>query len=248
MEVAFFLPCLNDRVLPRPAIAAVKIIEHLGHRVVFPEEQRCCGQPFYNNGYRDSARECARHFIETFAGFANIVTTSASCTAMVVEHYPHLIPPGDPLHGQLERVRQNLFEFSTFLTERLGVASCDLGATGSGVATYHQSCHHRQLPGDETDRLLAGVTGLDVRPLEPRERCCGFGGTFMAQQADVTRGMLDDRLDDLQATGADTLICSDAGCALNLASACKEKAPDVRVLSLAELLAEGLGLMERGSW
>ena len=65
-EVAFFLPCLNDRVLPRPAIAAVLVLEHLGCRVEFPEAQRCCGQPLYNNGYRDGAAEAARHFIRVF--------------------------------------------------------------------------------------------------------------------------------------------------------------------------------------
>src|SRR5919198_1416503 len=52
MRVALFITCLNDTLFPEAGKATVTVLERLGHEVVFPVEQTCCGQMHANTGYR----------------------------------------------------------------------------------------------------------------------------------------------------------------------------------------------------
>ena len=51
MRIALFVTCLADALFPRAAIATVELLERLGHDVVFPPGQTCCGQMHVNTGY-----------------------------------------------------------------------------------------------------------------------------------------------------------------------------------------------------
>ena len=66
MTIALFITCLTDNFYPRSGIAIVKVLEHLGLHVEFPQAQTCCGQPMFNNGYHDDARELARQLIHAW--------------------------------------------------------------------------------------------------------------------------------------------------------------------------------------
>ena len=57
--------------------------------------------------------------------------------------------------------------------------------------------------------------------------------------------MVGEKVDSIERTGAGTLVCSDAGCCMNIEGACRRRGVNVRVKSIAEILAEGLGLMDR---
>src|SRR5437763_1952192 len=74
-NVALFITCLTDQFYPHVGVAVTKILEHYGCRVSFPQAQTCCGQPFFNNGFHDHARELAKKMIEDFEGYEYIVTT-----------------------------------------------------------------------------------------------------------------------------------------------------------------------------
>jgi hypothetical protein len=65
LKVALFITCLTDQFYPHVGVAVTKILEHFGCEVSFPQAQTCCGQPFYNNGYHDEARELARRWVES---------------------------------------------------------------------------------------------------------------------------------------------------------------------------------------
>jgi len=50
MRIALFVTCLADAMFPQVAIATVRLLERLGHTVVFPAGQTCCGQMHTNTG------------------------------------------------------------------------------------------------------------------------------------------------------------------------------------------------------
>lgn len=93
MKVALFVPCFVDQFFPQVGIAAVKVLRKLGHEVVFPSEQTCCGQPAFNSGYWDEARPLASRFVDVFEGAKcdAVVCLSGSCAAMVRNFYPELL-------------------------------------------------------------------------------------------------------------------------------------------------------------
>ena len=84
-----FITCLVDHLYPEIAEAVLIVLEREGIEVQVPPDQTCCGQPAFNGGFRDEARQMARHFLDVCAGTVGpIVTPSGSCAAMVVHHYP----------------------------------------------------------------------------------------------------------------------------------------------------------------
>ncbi|MFG0251651.1 MAG: heterodisulfide reductase-related iron-sulfur binding cluster, partial [Phycisphaerales bacterium JB038] len=120
------------------------------------------------------------------------------------------------------------------------------GLHWEGSATYHYSCHLRGIGmRDEAAQLADSIDGLDFRSLDKIDQCCGFGGTFCLKYPTISGAMTREKVECVRETGAKTLIVNDPGCAMNLAGACRRQAAQVEVKSLAEILAEGLGLLPK---
>ena len=245
MTIALFITCLTENFYPRSGIAVVKVLEHLGHRVVFPQAQTCCGQPMYNNGYHDDARDLARRLIQVFDEFETIVTPSASCASMIREYYPSLFKAGTEDRAAAETLAKKTYEFVEYLTRVKNINLRSLGVKWKGSATYHPSCHLRALGmHDEPEQLISQIEGIDLRSLTHREECCGFGGSFAINYPQISAAMVRDKVADIKASGAETLVCNEAGCSMNIAGACRRQGVEIRTMSLAEIIAEGLGLFD----
>ncbi len=245
MTIALFITCLTDQFYPRSGIAVVKVLEHLGHRVIFPEAQTCCGQPLFNNGYHADARDLARRMIRIFGEYETIVTPSASCAAMIRQHCPSLFEEDSDDRAQSEALAKKTYEFVEYLVKVHDVDLRALGVTWQGRATYHYSCHLRDLGiRDESEQLIGQVQGMGYHPLSQPQQCCGFGGTFAVKYPQISTAMVRDKVEDIRATGAGTLLCNEAGCSMNIAGACRRGGLDIRTKSLAEIIAEGLGLLK----
>ncbi len=247
MRVALFITCLTDQFYPRTGIAAVKVLEHLGCEVEFPLEQTCCGQPMYNNGLHVEAAELARRFVTIFEPFDAIVTPSGSCAAMVRRHFADLLKADAAWGERAGAVSSRTYEFVEFLDRVLKFGPAASGVSWPGRAAVHCACHLRELGLFELPlHFLGGVPGLELSPLANAEQCCGFGGTFAVKYTDASMAMVTDKVDAIAGSGAGTLVCNDAGCAMNIEGACRRRGVAVEVRSVAEILAEGLGLMTRG--
>jgi L-lactate dehydrogenase complex protein LldE len=244
MNVSLFITCLTDTFYPRVGEAVVRVLEHLGCTVDFPEQQTCCGQPMYNTGCHDDAAALARRMIDVFEKSEVVVSPSGSCCAMIRDYYVELLHH-DPKYA--ERAKQfaaKTYDFAEFLLKVLKVDLKKYNTKWAGSATYHYSCHLRGLGmRDETPRLLAQVQGVEYKPLDKTEQCCGFGGTFAVKYPEISGQMVRDKVDCIRRSGADTLICNDGGCAMNITGSCHREQVNVKTKHIAEIIAEGMGLM-----
>jgi L-lactate dehydrogenase complex protein LldE len=221
VRVAIFVTCLADTLFPEAPKATVAVLERLGHEVVFPREQTCCGQLHWNSGYRAEALSLAGRFARIFDGFDAVVSPSSSCVGAMRE-----LSPG---------VR--VFELSEFLVGGLGVE--DVGATFPHRVTYHPTCHSLRVTkvGDAPLQLLRAVRGLELVELPEAKECCGFGGTFAVKNADVSSAMLADKCDAVLATGAGVCTAVDGSCLMQIGGGLSRRRAGVRTMHLAEILA-----------
>lgn len=245
MRVSLFITCLGDSYFPRAGIAAVKVLERLGCAVDFPEAQTCCGQPMHNNGFASEARALAARMIRVFEASEYVVTPSGSCAAMIRDYYASLFA-GDPqMTATAQAFAGKTFEFAEFLVKVLNVDLSAMGVRWDGRATYHYSCHLRGIGvTNETPRLLNQIQGLQLTPLENAEQCCGFGGTFATKYDQISAAMARDKVACIRASGASTVVSSEPGCTMNIAGACRRAGHTVAFKSLAEIIAEGMGLLD----
>jgi L-lactate dehydrogenase complex protein LldE len=236
-HVSLFVTCIIDQLFPQVGLAMCQVLERIGYRVDFPEAQTCCGQPAFNTGYREEARQVAQHFLEVFRDAEHIVVPSGSCTAMIVHHYPKLFAGEPRWLEEAGRLTPRLWEFSKFLLEVARVE--DVGARYDGVVTFHDSCHGlRELGIKEGPRRLLGhVRGLTLREMEPAEECCGFGGTFAVKFPEISGGMGRAKIEAIRSTGAGAVVSIDSSCLLHIGGMLSRAGMDIRTLHLAEVLA-----------
>jgi L-lactate dehydrogenase complex protein LldE len=227
VRIALFVTCLGDTLFPEAAQATVRVLERLGHEVVFPEEQTCCGQMHLNSGYRDEAAALAKRFLDVFADYDVVVSPSSSCVGTVRELYPELVGSTHPA----------VYELSELLVHKLGVT--DVGATFPHRVTYHPTCHSLRVTrvGDAPLELLRNVRGLELVELPRADECCGFGGTFSVKNADTSTAMLADKCASVVASGAEVCTAVDGSCLLQIGGGLSRDDTGVRTLHLAEILA-----------
>jgi L-lactate dehydrogenase complex protein LldE len=239
VRVALFVTCLGDALFPQVGRAMVTLLERLGHEVVFPAGQTCCGQMHTNTGYRRDALKLVRHHVDVFTGYDAIVVPSGSCAGSVRHQHAELArSAGDTrLAGAAEAVAARTYELSELLVDVLGVT--DVGAYYPHTVTYHPTCHSLRLlrVGDRPVRLLREVRGLDLVELPEAESCCGFGGTFALKNADTSTAMLADKMLGVLSTGAGVLTAGDSSCLMHIGGGLSRMDSPVRTVHLAEILA-----------
>ncbi len=240
MKVQLFVTCLVDSFYPDVGEAVVAVLERHGCTVEFPFDQTCCGQPAFNVGFQDQAREMAAHTVTVLdATEGPIVVPSGSCADMMINHAVELFDEGDPRCEAAARVADRVREFSSFLVDELGVA--DAGASCSGrTATYHPSCHGFRNLGirAQAETLLDNVEGLELVDLPDAENCCGFGGLFSVEMPEVSAAMMNTKLTNVEASGADLLVGIDVSCLMHLSGGLRRRKSPIEVRHLALVLNE----------
>ena len=239
MLISLFITCYNDTLFPETGKAVVRVLERLGHQVEFRRDQTCCGQMHYNTGYQQDAAPMMRHFLKVFRDAGIICAPSASCVAMIRDHFPKMAEQsGDPaIREAVQAVVPRVFEFTELLVDRL--QTTDVGAFFPHSVTLHTSCHAiRSLGiGDKPWRLLEQVRGIRLVELPDRDQCCGFGGTFAIKNCDVSAAMVSEKIRNVLNTRAEVCAGVDNSCLMHIGGALSRQKAGVRCLHIAEILA-----------
>jgi len=241
MRVGLFATCLADAMFPGVLQATTAVIERLGHEVVLPQGQTCCGQMHINTGYAEQARVLIEHHATTFESALQscdvIVAPSGSCVASVRHQHIAATAQLPALAARVREVAAHTFEFSEFLVDVLGVV--DVGAYFPHRVTYHPTCHSLRMlrVGDKPVQLLRAVGGIDLVELPDAQVCCGFGGTFAVKNNEVSTAMLADKMANVLATKAEVCATGDASCLMHIGGGLSRLRVGVRTLYLAEVLA-----------
>ena len=229
--------CVVGELRPEAGLAAVALLRALDLDVRVPRDVICCGQPALNAGFRDEARRVMRHDLRSLrSAEGDIVLPSGSC-AHAMTHGWRVLDPGD---ADVLGVAARTHELSSFLVAKGALER--LRFVGTARVAYHPSCHLLRGLGidDAPRRLLAAIDGVEVVPLAMAEECCGFGGTFAVDREPISAAMMNRKLDAIEASGAEVLTACDQSCLMHIGGGLRRRGSSVRVLHLAELLAESL--------
>ncbi len=244
MRIALAATCIADTMFPLAPRATVVLLERLGHEVVVPASQACCGQMHVNTGYFREAVPVIRNHVEAFAPVLDgtwdaVVVPSGSCTGSI-RHQQGMVcrQEGDARLGErAEAVAAKTYELSELLVDVLGLT--DVGAYFPHRVTYHPTCHSLRMlnVGDKPMRLLRAVEGIDLVELPDAESCCGFGGTFALKNAETSTAMLADKMTAVKSTRAEVLTAGDCSCLMHIGGGLSRIRAGVRTMHLAEILA-----------
>jgi L-lactate dehydrogenase complex protein LldF len=244
---------MTDRLYPEMGEAVIKVLESVGVRVVFPKQQSCCGLPALNLGDREHGLAMAKQTIvalerslqESKADY--ILSASTSCVVTVVQDYIRLFEDLG-YQGWLKRTRElaeQLIDFTSFMQKVVLASEVQLPVKerkSQDVVTYHDSCQSCNCLGlrSEGRGIIQEILHLDLREMVQADVCCGFGGTTSIERPEVAEKLLDKKLSNADSTGASILVSDNPGCLMHLRGGVDASGRKIRVLHLAQLLAEYL--------
>jgi L-lactate dehydrogenase complex protein LldE len=240
MPLQLFITCLIDSLFPDTGESVVTVLERLGQEIQFPPDQTCCGQPAFNAGFWEDSRRMAVHTMNVLERTEGpVVVPSGSCAGMIRHGYLELFADDPTLLDRARRLANRCYEFSEYVVDVLG--AIDLGASYSATIAYHPSCHLTRLLRVEAQpqQLLSKVRGARIEKLSTD--CCGFGGVFAVDQGPISSQMLDYRLRQIDASGAEMVVSCDVSCLMHMEGGLRRRGSNVRCAHLAQLLAGEAG-------
>ena len=215
-DVYLYGTCVLDLFDPDAGVSALQLMEREGIRVHYPQDQTCCGQPAYTSGFPDQARMVAAQQLPLFKSNWPIVVPSGSCAGMMRHHWPKLFA-GDPVLGPwADSIAVRVFELTEFL---LHVAKVDwTNKSANESLVLHTSCSARREMGTHLSAraLLGQIKGVEVLMQDHESECCGFGGAFSMKHPEISAAMASDKVDAIEATGANMMVSADGACLLNI--------------------------------
>jgi glycolate oxidase iron-sulfur subunit len=222
-RVAFLVGCVMPILYPQSHSAAVKLLQLAGCEVWFPEGERCCGALFAHNGDLEGAERLREANMRVYnAGqFDALVVDSAGCGAHLKDFYPEL-------KGRVKDLTEWLAEVGLPEPER----------EPNVRVTYQDACHlaHAQKIKKQPRDLLRSMAGVRLVEMRHPDVCCGAAGLYSTLEPDMSNRILQEKLDDLVATGADVVTVANPGCQMQLEAGLRARGSSMRVEHIAETL------------
>jgi glycolate oxidase iron-sulfur subunit len=240
-RVGLFSGCVMPYLYAEVHAATLRVLRQNGCEVVVPRSQGCCGALNVHSGERVAARAMARRNLTAFldAGLDAVIVNAAGCGSTLKE-YGDLLgeDPGD--RSLVARFTPLVRDVSEFL------ASIMLAPPSRLVrrrVTLQESCHlvHAQRIKAAPRQILAAIPGLELVDLRQPDLCCGSAGVYNLLQPMMSTAILTDKVAELRATGADTVVTANPGCLLQLAQGARAAGLGIRVVHLVQLLDEAYG-------
>ena len=236
-DVAFFIGCIQEAFLSQANEATIRVLQRNGYTVHFPAGQTCCGAAHLHTGEQSLARDLARKNIDAFlAGdYVAIINNAGGCGATLKHEYAELLKD-DPVYA--ERAKQfcaRVQDISEFLIDHLHVPP---QGEVKARATYSDSCHlrHVQKVIRPPRELLQRIPGLQLAELGQPDRCCGSAGVYNIVQSYTANAVLDIKMADIAATGADLIVTSNTGCHMQLIVGARRAGLKAQVKHVVEVL------------
>lgn len=236
--VALLAGCVMPALFGATNQATVKVLRHNGCEVLVPEGQGCCGALLLHNGSRSAALDLARRNIDVFSNLEidALIINAAGCGAMMKE-YGELFK-GDPTyHEKAERLAAKMKDVSEFLGSiSLSVPTREVRAK----ITYHDACHlaHGQNVREQPRTLLRAIPGLQLADLQESDWCCGSAGTYNLTEPEMARRLLDRKVANIQATGAELVVTGNPGCLMQIRAGLQQRGLPIQAMHTIDLLAE----------
>ncbi len=258
LTVAYFAGCMTDRLYPEMGEAVIKVLEACGVRVTFPQAQNCCGLIALNSGDRRDAAAMARQTVALLeralltSGADYIVSASTSCVASITQDYLKLfedLQQYDWLR-RAQALTEKVIDFTHFMDKVLlggmhpttTLPQWNAAALSGAVVTYHDSCQSNNCLHlrPEARRIIQDTLRLELREMPLSDVCCGFGGSTSLEHPEVSRRLLNNKLANATSTGATIIVADNPGCLMHLRGGVDAQQKQVRVLHLAQLMAQCL--------
>ena len=212
--------CAQPSATPNVNAAAARVLDRLGIQLIAAKKAGCCGAVAHHLSDHQRSYDAVKRNIDAWwplieEGAETIVVTASGCGVMVKE-YGHLLAEDSQYAEKAQRVAELAKDISEVLTgEDLG----GLRVREASTLAFHSPCtlQHGQKLNGLTEGVLREL-GFDLKPVADSHLCCGSAGTYSILQPDLSKRLLKNKVEALEATGAPIIATANIGCQLHLST------------------------------
>ncbi len=192
--VVLFVDTWTNHHTPQVGMAAVKVLESLGYRVLCPETS-CCGRPMISKGLLAEAQLLASKNVDSLANFAHqgipILGVEPSCVSALTDELPQLVR-----NKAANRIASSAMMLESFVAKLIEDEPDRLRFREGAIESirYHGHCHQKALYG--TEDAIAALQTVCGDATEINSGCCGMAGSFghEVEHYDVAQAVGEQRL------------------------------------------------------
>ncbi len=211
--------CAQQVVTAQTNVAAARILNRLGVELLQEPKVACCGAVSQHLSAADEARRVIRHNIDRWwphieQGIEAIVITASGCGVMVKD-YAHIMAEDVDYADKAKKVSELAHDISEILAHE-NFSPLLKQKTGQRIA-FHSPCtlqHGLQLNG-VVENILQQA-GFELTQVVDAHLCCGSAGTYSILQPELSRQLLDNKLDNLQGPQPELIATANIGCQMQL--------------------------------
>ena len=229
-RIGLFLGCVAASVDRDAHAAATSLLHALGHEVVLPRGQGCCGALALHDGDAPQADRLSAALRAAFAGTGvdTVLVSASGCFGTLRDHV---------FAGSGIRVR----EIHEFVDADARLATLKFRPFAERIAV-HTPCTQRNVARADgaIARLLARIPQLQIDVLPASPGCCGAAGDYFLRHPDIADALRTQTLDYALAQQPQTLVTSNVGCRIFLDNGRRRRESGIAVTHPLVLLARQL--------
>lgn len=115
MKVAIKIPCIMQHFFSDTAENLKAICQKLNIEYIIPENQTCCGLPFFEKGELAAAKTSAEYNLKVFSEY-KILTSSINCFQTYTKYYPKIFN-NTVSHNECVKMANNVLDFKEILIQ-----------------------------------------------------------------------------------------------------------------------------------
>lgn len=233
-EVAYFVGCVASYfpLVQKIPQAFVEILDKAGvDFTLLGGEEWCCGFPLIGAGMKKEAKALIQHNVEMMKkkGVKRAVFACPSCYHTWTEEYDTEI---------------EIFHSTQFIKELINEGRITFKDQKRKV-TYHDPCDLGRASGvyEPPREILRAIPGVELMEMESnRERCkcCGGGGNLEMVDPELSAALAHEKIEEIQATGADTVITSCQQCVRTIMTTARRKKIPIKAMDITEFVARAM--------
>jgi glycolate oxidase iron-sulfur subunit len=194
-----------------------------------------------HTGERDTARDLARRNIDAFEplGLDAIIINAAGCGSTLKE-YGALLSDDARYAARAAAFTARVKDVSEFL------ASIELVPPTRPLplrVTYQDACHlvHGQGIRNQPRAVLRQIPGLELVEMKESDVCCGSAGIYNLTHPDISVQLLEQKMDNVLATGVEYVVAPNPGCSMQLAYGARRRGVELKQVHVVDLLDAAYG-------
>jgi heterodisulfide reductase subunit D len=229
-EVVYFVGCVSSffPMVQKIPQNFVQIMDKGGvDFTILGEGEWCCGFPLIGAGMSRELEKLKVHNVDKIkeVGAKSVVFSCPSCYRTWKELYDtdvELLHSSHLLERLIKEKKIPLKELNLTVTYH---DPCDLGRN-SGV--YE--------PPREVLRMIPGVKLVELENNREKTVCCGGGGNVEMVDPELSAGIAQKKIDEIQNTGADIIVTSCQQCVRTISTRARKQGIKLKVMDLTEIV------------